>query len=65
MDYQGQYPAPTVLCFNVTAHNAQLFALPPVAYVREIIFIDPETPRANMMSQNLNLAQYVYVPEPC
>lgn len=41
--------------------HAQLFQLPPVAYVREIIFVDPEEPSATAMSVNLNLAQYVYV----
>ncbi|GFZ48841.1 hypothetical protein JCM24511_06590 [Saitozyma sp. JCM 24511] len=37
----------------------KLFQLPPVAYVREIIFVDPEEPSATAMSVNLNLAQYV------
>jgi hypothetical protein len=37
----------------------QLFHLPPTAYVREVIFINPEEPGATMMSVNLNLAQYV------
>lgn len=37
----------------------KLFQLPPMAYVREIIFIDPSEPKATMMSVNLSLAQYV------
>jgi hypothetical protein len=47
----------------------KLFSLPPVAYVREIVFINPpgtggdETlPTSTSMSINLSLAQYVYVP---
>lgn len=43
----------------------QLFQLPPTAYVREIVFIDPPSegkdPKATMMSVNLSLAQYMYV----
>jgi hypothetical protein len=46
----------------------KLFSLPPVAYVREIVFINPpgtggdETlPTSTSMSINLSLAQYVYV----
>lgn len=45
----------------------QLFSLPPTAFVREIVFINPETttdgekkgPTATMMSVNLSLAQYM------
>ena len=47
----------------------KLFSLPPVAYVREIVFINPPgtgddktLPTSTSMSVNLSLAQYVYVP---
>jgi hypothetical protein len=41
------------------ARADQLFALPPIAYVREVVFVDPDAPSATMMSMNLDLAQYV------
>lgn len=37
----------------------QLLSLPPTAYVREIIFIDPSAPSATCISVNLDLKQYV------
>jgi len=37
----------------------QLFQLPPTAFVREIVFIDPAIPSATCMSVNLSLAQYM------
>ncbi|WVN90990.1 uncharacterized protein L203_106236 [Cryptococcus depauperatus CBS 7841] len=37
----------------------KLFKLPAIAYVREVIFIDPSKTLATSMSINLNLAQYV------
>ncbi|WOO82658.1 Protein UPS2, mitochondrial [Vanrija pseudolonga] len=37
----------------------KLFQLPETAYVREVVFVDPDTPSATCMSMNLNLAQYV------
>ncbi|ORY35788.1 putative mitochondrion protein [Naematelia encephala] len=37
----------------------KLFHLPPTAYVREVIFVDPSIPKATCMSVNLSLAQYV------
>jgi hypothetical protein len=47
----------------------KLFSLPPMAYVREIVFINPPgtgedktLPTSTSMSINLSLAQYVYVP---
>jgi hypothetical protein len=46
----------------------KLFSLPPMAYVREIVFINPPGtgedkthPTSTSMSINLSLAQYVYV----
>ncbi|WWC73377.1 uncharacterized protein I206_107344 [Kwoniella pini CBS 10737] len=49
----------------------KLFHLPPTAYVREVVFVDPENNKAVMMSVNLSLAQYVsclelinYLPSP-
>lgn len=41
--------------------HMQLFQLPPITYVREVVFIEPELPRATSMSVNLDLAEYVYV----
>ncbi|RSH78419.1 uncharacterized protein EHS24_002144 [Apiotrichum porosum] len=38
---------------------AKLFQLPPITYVREVVFIEPELPRATSMSVNLDLAEYV------
>ncbi|KAK4688437.1 hypothetical protein P7C73_g1677, partial [Tremellales sp. Uapishka_1] len=50
---------------------SKLFSLPPTAYVREIVFVDPSTLKATCMSVNLSLAQYVsclelitYTPNP-
>ncbi|WVW86541.1 hypothetical protein I302_108590 [Kwoniella bestiolae CBS 10118] len=37
----------------------KLFHLPPTAYVREVVFVDPSNTSATMMSVNLSLAQYV------
>ncbi|WWC93152.1 uncharacterized protein L201_008119 [Kwoniella dendrophila CBS 6074] len=37
----------------------KLFHLPPTAYVREVVFVDPENVKATSMSVNLSLAQYV------
>ncbi|OCF37263.1 mitochondrial protein [Kwoniella heveanensis CBS 569] len=37
----------------------KLFHLPPTAYVREVVFVDPSDPSATCMSVNLSLAQYV------
>ncbi|WVQ80250.1 hypothetical protein IAT38_002355 [Cryptococcus sp. DSM 104549] len=37
----------------------KLFQLPPIAYVREVVFIDPSDTTATTMSVNLSLAQYV------
>ncbi|KAL7419156.1 hypothetical protein Q5752_005992 [Cryptotrichosporon argae] len=37
----------------------KLFSLPDTAYVREVVFIDPNEPSATCMSMNLSLAQYV------
>ncbi|EIW68920.1 hypothetical protein TREMEDRAFT_62638 [Tremella mesenterica DSM 1558] len=37
----------------------RLFHLPPTAYVREVVFIDPSKSSATAMSVNLSLAQYV------
>ncbi|ADV25085.1 mitochondrial protein [Cryptococcus gattii Ru294] len=37
----------------------KLFHLPPIAYVREVVFIDPSGTSATSMSVNLNLAQYI------
>jgi hypothetical protein len=42
----------------------QLFQLPETAYVREVVFIEPEAPTATCMSMNLNLAQYMYAFSP-
>lgn len=49
----------------------KLFHLPPTAYVREVVFVDPSKPSATTMSVNLSLAQYVsclelitYTPHP-
>ena len=44
--------------------DAQLFSLPPTAFVREVIFVDPSIPSATMISVNLSLAQYVCVAPP-
>ncbi|WWD20002.1 hypothetical protein CI109_104475 [Kwoniella shandongensis] len=37
----------------------KLFHLPPTAFVREIVFVDPSTTAATSMSVNLSLAQYI------
>jgi len=37
----------------------KLFQLPEMAYVREVVFIDPSSPSATLMSMNLSLKQYV------
>ncbi|WVF68850.1 hypothetical protein IAT40_003623 [Kwoniella sp. CBS 6097] len=37
----------------------KLFHLPPTAYVREVVFVDPSDTSATCMSVNLSLAQYV------
>ena len=37
----------------------KLFSLPEMAYVREVVFIDPASPSATLMSMNLSLKQYV------
>ncbi|ODN76168.1 hypothetical protein L202_06088 [Cryptococcus amylolentus CBS 6039] len=37
----------------------KLFNLPPMAFVREVVFVDPSNSAATSMSVNLNLAQYV------
>ena len=58
MDHQsGLRPTPTRK--NDSLLMAQLFHLPPTAYVREVVFIDPSKPSATCMSVNLSLAQYV------
>lgn len=44
---------------RATELTLQLFQLPETAYVREVVFVDPDTPSATCMSMNLNLAQYV------
>ncbi|WVR08349.1 hypothetical protein IAU60_005404 [Kwoniella sp. DSM 27419] len=37
----------------------KLFALPPTAFVREVVFVDPSSTSATCMSVNLSLAQYI------
>ena len=39
----------------------KLFQLPETAYVREVVFIEPEKVKATCMSMNLSLKQYVCV----
>lgn len=49
----------------IHATDLQLFHLPPTAFVREIVFVDPSTTTATAMSVNLSLAQYISCLELC
>jgi hypothetical protein len=39
----------------------KLFQLPETAYVREVVFVEPDKVKATCMSMNLSLKQYVWV----
>lgn len=54
-------PAHSFMTPRVTTTDAQLFQLPSTAYIREVIFIEPDAPSATCMSINLNMAQYMSV----
>lgn len=62
MGYQGELLRKSFqILVTDTLVPVQLFHLPAIAYVREVVFIDPSGTSATSMSVNLNLAQYMCV----